>query len=300
MIVDIIQILITVLLFLVIWGALLSPFESLGRRAWWFGDNVIDTKWQWWKKKKKLSDKKHICIFLEWIDRIDHESIHSKQLFIDELQEELPDYLIIDHIFPYSPFDLSILWWRKMDRFWKRVVAMGEKKKRWWLPFIINIRNLNHVLVSADKRYGPLHNTGVAQTIYNSIVESWIDVTQPDSNLLIISTSGWSQIGLGATHYLSSSLSIPIDHITIWGVMSSDPWVQNTRILTNIVWTKDNIAKIGVAAFRWRRPILWQSHRNKHKKNIATISMNCTHNGKNGYFSDAHRAETLQHVLDTI
>jgi len=48
--------------------------------------------------------------------------------------------------------------------------------------YLVNIRNVLVVAVSADKRYGPIYNLGIAQVMYQALIRHGY---QPDSGVPI-------------------------------------------------------------------------------------------------------------------
>ena len=57
-----------------------------------------------------------------------------------------------------------------LSRFWKFVDARRSRSLNSLLGWCINLRNVTIVAVSADPRYGPMYNFGMADVIYRSLL----------------------------------------------------------------------------------------------------------------------------------
>ncbi|MBE9192384.1 hypothetical protein IQ230_18920 [Gloeocapsopsis crepidinum LEGE 06123] len=99
-------------------------------------------------------------------------------------------------------------------------------KVRWTNPaallgLLVNLRNTIIVAVSSDKRYEPIYNQGIAQVVFDGLVERGY---QPGSGLPItlIGYSGGGEMSVAAAPYLKRSTGASIDVISLSGVMSAN------------------------------------------------------------------------------
>jgi hypothetical protein len=76
------------------------------------------------------------------------------------------------------------------------------------LGLLVNIRNVLIVGVSADKRYGPLYNQGIAQVVYNGLVKNGYQVGS-GTPVTFIGYSGGGQMSCACAPYLKRALSAP-------------------------------------------------------------------------------------------
>lgn len=218
-------------------GALIAPFESLGWRAGWFGDRATPMS------TRSKTGPQRIVFFVEGIDRFDHDPEESKHLFLQRLRALYPDLMIISSFFPYAITNRALHTDRQLSAIRRRLHDSPWAKKIPLLRLAVNIRNMYYVAISADSRYGPLQNTGNAQQILQILASHQFDDTHDKSKLIFVTTSGGSQMALGATEYLAPHLQCPIEMIAIGGVMSSSPGLQHLDRLANIYSTSDSIYK---------------------------------------------------------
>ena len=130
---------------------------------------------------------------------------------------------------------------------------------------IINLRNVMIVAVSADPRYGPMYNFGIAYVMYKSLVANGY---QPDEGVPVslIGYSGGAQMACGAAPYLKEAIGAPIDVISLGGVISGDDPLLQLRRLYHLVGDKDMIERIGPAMFPSRWKIMVRSYWNVAKR----------------------------------
>lgn len=234
---DTITLILIVAIILFVIGALIAPFESLGRWAGRFGDRAKPTN------TRTKTGPQHIVFFVEGIDRFDHDPEESKHLFLQRLRAAYPDLTIISSFFPYAVTNRALHTDRQLSAIRRRLHDSPWAKKIPLVRLALNIRNMYYVAISADSRYGPLQNTGNAQQILQILASHRFDDTHTQSKLTFVTTSGGSQMALGATEYLAPHLRCPIEMIAIGGVMSSSPGLQHITHLANIYSTADSIYK---------------------------------------------------------
>lgn len=92
------------------WAAL-TPFETLGWWAGWFGDAIyydaatpgtLAPASEAADSSKKAAASAYV-LFLSGIGRVSGQTLsYREQGFLDRLRDRLPDAVVIDNIFPYS------------------------------------------------------------------------------------------------------------------------------------------------------------------------------------------------------
>jgi hypothetical protein len=131
------------------------------------------------------------------------------------LAQALPnDIAIIRGIMPYSVLHLSLTSSeRSFAWFWRFLDQKRQGSPSRIISFLINIHNILIVSVSADLPYGPIYNRGIAQVMYESLINhgykhgSGIPVT-------LIGFSGGRQIAMGSAAFVKEALDAPIDIIS--------------------------------------------------------------------------------------
>ncbi|MEZ4622051.1 MAG: hypothetical protein R2867_41985 [Caldilineaceae bacterium] len=160
---DLLTFIAIVIVGLFVWGAF-SPFEALGWWAGWFGERVyVDQVPPDQHIRVARPNAESYILFLSGIGRASGETFSRReQGFLQRLADELPRSVIIDDIFPYSVNNLALTGQPFFARFWRW--ALRRKIDGPTLAgYVINIRNIWQVCISADKRYGPIYNQAVAE-----------------------------------------------------------------------------------------------------------------------------------------
>src|SRR5262245_2014947 len=200
---------------LVLVGAALAPLEALG---WWAG---------WFENDRSLqaavaqlraapiaapaAQANHFAVFLTGVGGVTDEGILPEdERFLDYLKAHAPRSVIIANIFPYSVVNVGLTEQRRpFARMWRWVDERVNRNRNTRVSWMIRVRNLLQVGVSADRRYGPIYNLGVAKEIvlglaqYGYRLRSGVPVT-------LIGSSGGAQVSLGAATYLGLVLGAPL------------------------------------------------------------------------------------------
>ncbi len=294
----------------IIFAGLLAPLEALGWWAGWYGDE-IDTALNPGTLAEPFPTDRHVTryvIYLDGISQAQYEYLPEVERFLDELAIALPDDIVlIKGIMPYSVLNRPLTenallgwFWRIADRY--QMNASGGIIGA-LIGATINIRNVLIVSVVADQRYGPIYNQGVAQVIYNSLINHHY---QPDSNIPItlLGYSGGAQMALGAASYLKRALRAPIEVISLAGVISGNHNFLELEHLYHIVGDKDLVEKEGPILFprRWKIFPLSYWNRAKRRGKISFISLGPVgHNAAQGpYGATAGLPDGRTHLQQTV
>jgi hypothetical protein len=288
-----------------LFSMLLAPMETLG---WWSGfynkkDRVALPEL---KPGSSQHLAEHYVIFLDGIAKASRDNYDDVQLFLDRLSASLPNSVVIGNVLPYSVTNRPLTSTRPLARFWRMAKERKIDNYKDPLGFSINIHNLFQVLVSADSRYGPIYNFGVARLIIEALLKkgyhagSGIPIT-------LIGYSGGAQVAAGAAPYLKNLLRAPIDLISLAGVISADAGLYDLRFLYHLVGSKDSVEKYLTMIFPGRWPLFanssWQ--RGKRKGKFTLVPMGpIGHNGDGSYLDHTQHLENgkkfLDHTLDTV
>jgi hypothetical protein len=147
-------------------------------------------------------------------------------------------------------------------RLWRWLEQRRLRDRGGVLLFLINIRNMFQVAVSADSRYGPIYNFGVAQEVVRGLCRHGYQIGS-GKPVTLIGWSGGGQIAIGATTYLYGLLGAPIRVISVGGVLSSDPGILSLAHLYHLYGTKDPVQGAGAVLFAGRWPMEQQSPWNR-------------------------------------
>jgi hypothetical protein len=248
-------------------AAFMAPLETLGWWAGWYGDE-IDTN-----EEKRPSHpsaaSNNVARYLVYLDGIAQSSgkyTPDIETFLDALSPDLPaNVRLIRGVMCYSVLNKPLEDDPILSRFWKMVDASRSKHMNSLLGMLINLRNVTIVAVSADPRYGPMYNFGIADVIYRSLIvngypkKSGVPVT-------LVGYSGGGQMACGSATFLKRALDAPVDVISLGGVISGNDSILDLEHLYHLVGDKDGVERIGPVMFASRWPIAVLSYWNRAKR----------------------------------
>ncbi|MEX1019525.1 MAG: hypothetical protein WDZ49_07695 [Litorilinea sp.] len=283
---------------ILVWAAL-SPFEVLSWWAGWFGDAIYgetiptttpnaDSPPAASARAESPRPQAYI-VFLSGVARVSGESFsYREQDFLRRLAVALPTAVIINDIFPYSVNNLPLTGQPFFARLWR--FALRSKLSGPGLAgYLINLRNIWQVMISADKRYGPIFNQAVADVILHTLLRHGYALDQP-TPIFVIGYSGAGQVSVGATMYLKEVLHAPVYVVSLGGVFASDPGVMAADRVFHIYGTRDRVHKSGLfAPGRWSIFPGSAWNRAKREGRVEMINVGpLGHTGAGGYL-DAKR-----------
>lgn len=240
-------------------GGLLSPIETLGWWAGWFGRS--DTELVLAERVPAEEEEDcHFLVFLTGVHSVSGQTFaHREQVFLRRLREKVQRSQVVE-VFPYSVTNRALTGQRVFSWFWRWALSMKLSRRTLTgiAGMVINVRNLWQVAVSADRRYGPLYNQGSAELIAGALVAAGYRVGS-GMPVTLIGYSGGGQIAIGAAAHLKEMLSCSIRIIAIGGVMSSDPGLHEVHRLYHLVGRRDMVHRLSNVVFPGRWPILTYS-----------------------------------------
>ena len=281
---------------------MLAPLEALD---WWAGwlDDDLDTSMEedsTLNETADLKSKKQYVVFLDGIAKVGSNNYKYADDFLKLLETNLPDATILEDRMPYSVTNIGLLEGRPPSTYWRYALRRKLKRRSDPIGFTINLRNLLQVLVSADKRYGPIYNQGEAQMILDNLLEHGYQL-RSKVPITLIGYSGGGQIAVGVAPYLKEVLDAPIIVISIGGALSSDLGLLQLQHLYHLTGSKDNVHKLGLALCLGRWPIFAYSTWNQIKRQgkitfIPTGQM--VHNGPGSYMDTKQQTSHGQSFIE--
>lgn len=319
-------------------AGLLSPFEALGWWAGWYGDGIethITCKVPASLSAPQASDRhasesnasesnspesnasgqngtgmpRRYIVYLDGISQSCANYPQRVQNFLDTLEASLPpDMVFIQDIMAYSALNRPLTSERPFSRFWRWVDRIEQWHPSSPLDILVNLRNTFQVAVSTDNRYGPVFNRGTAQVILNSLRQRGY---RPGTPITLLGYSGGAQVALGAVTYLKYALDVPIEVVSIAGVISGNNGVAMIDRLYHLKGDRDLLAQIGAIMFPKRWPLLtWTSwNQAKREGRVTFVPLGpVTHNGATGPIDPvaqlpngkSHLAQTLEIVMGIL
>ncbi len=304
-------------------AGLLSPFEALGWWAGWYGDGIettipckipaqlsaLSTEPIFSSKTASRVSPRRYVIYLDGISQSCADYPKRVQNFLDTLAASLPaDMVFIQDIMAYSALNRPLTMQRPFASFWRWVNRIEAGYPQSPLDIFINLRNTFQVAVSTDNRYGPVFNRGTAQVILNSLRQRGY---QPGVPITLLGYSGGAQVALGAVTYLKYALDVPIEVISLSGVVSGNNGVGLIDRLYHLTGDRDVLAQIGAMMFPKRWPMMawssWNLAKSEGRVNFISLGP-VNHNGPTGPIDpiaklpngDTHLNQTLGIVMDIL
>lgn len=298
------QIILTILGIILFWAllmALLSPLESLGWWAGWFGDKAEadEVKLDRLGAQALPPGKHHFIVFLTGIGGVKPEvHIPEERRFLDHLAERMPEAVIVDDIFPYSVTNRALTGNRIFSWFWR--IALRSQDERKPLGKLINIRNVFQVLVASDHRYGPMYDRGSAEIVIKGLLRHGY-VIGSGVPVYVIGYSGGGQIAIGSAAYVSARIKAPVRILSLAGVFCADPSIPRIDRIYHMHGRIDGVERLGRRIFPGRWPIMRHSTWNQALVNdrATIIDMgDMTHNGPGSYLDPESMVDETHSYLD--
>jgi hypothetical protein len=192
-----------------------------------------------------------------------YQSRYEDEL-LDAVAARVPGLVAITDVFGFSVDNLSMTSQRRLGWFWSWVHDVRLRKdsllKRAGL--LINLRNILHISVSADARYGPVYNYGVAEMTLQSLLRHGYSLGS-GTPIALLGFSGGSQIALATAGYVQATLRAPVQVIAMGGIMNSSPSLRAVTRLTLLYGTGDRVQVIPDWIFPARWPLCKNSDWNR-------------------------------------
>lgn len=294
-------------------GAMLAPLEALGWWAGWYGDDADTLSTPGLNVEPSTpggEPPQRFIVYLDGINQVTATYLPTVARYLDQLGQALPpDITLVKGLLSYSVLNRALTENRPLAFFWRGVETLARRLGP-WVGIIINIRNVLIVAVSADQRFGPIYNQGIAQRVYESLVHHGYPAAG-GIPLTLIGYSGGGQIATGIMPFLKRSLGAPIEVISLAGVISGSSQVLEAEQLYHLVGSKDKVERLGPIMFprRWAIAPLSYWNRAKRKGNITFIPLGPVgHQVPGGVLDDqaflpdgrSHLQQTLDLTLDIL
>jgi hypothetical protein len=274
-------------------AAYLAPFEVLGWWSGWSERDLEPSKIDLGRAVCMPHDAGYFMVYLTGVHGFEKGPGAQKELDLaNDIAARLPDEaIVVADVFPYSvsnnPLNgerLFAFLWRWIDRNRQRIDSSVNLYN-----VIIATRNVFQVAVSADKRYGPVSNAGVAREITMSLLRHGYP---PGSGkpIHIIGYSGGGQIGVGAARYLHTALAAPIHIVSLGGFFTDDTSIAYVDRVDALQGSRDPLPWLGRVLYSGRWPIFPHTQWNRARRHGRIRFIPCgpmTHFGDGDYFSTA-------------
>lgn len=289
---------VTIFVLVLVVAGLFAPWESL---SWWAREGneesrelprmaaavAADYRRLALEGAAPSSPAPHFLVFLSGVGVSSHDALPLKEApLVDELERRLGDTILIRDVYPYSPDNLGLTAGRPTAWLWRVLTRWKLEQKRGMVTFIINIRNAFQMFVSADRRYGPVYNLGVAEEIYASLLRHGY-VPGSKIPVTVLGWSGGAQIAVGCTWYLAA-LGIPVRVISMAGIFSADPGIERAEHLWHLYGAPDRVQWLSKLWFPGRWSVATGSSWGRALKDGRATQHEIgqlTHSGEGNYFA---------------
>lgn len=259
-----------------IFAGLLAPLETLGWWAGWYGDQVeTDAVTPQAVSDRTASSVSRYVVYLDGVGQSGSAYTPDVVDFLEALEPVLPnDMQLVQGMMMYSVRNQPLIQDRPLAWVWRLADKMRWDNPTALLGFMVNLRNAWVVAISADKRYGPIYNQGIAQVLYNGLLQRGY---QPGEGtpITLVGYSGGAQMSVAAAPYLKRALGADIQVISLGGVMSANSDFLKLEHLYHLVGDQDGVAALGPILFPKRRAWFTLSYWNRalRKGKISEISL---------------------------
>lgn len=290
-------------------GGLLAPLEALGWWAGWYGEGIeTDRRRSTSTAAAAAPAAARYVVYLDGIGQTTRTYQPAVANFLKELAQRLPgDIVLIEGLMSYSVLNRPLTQDRPMAFFWRWAASL-QGRAAGLVGGLVNLRNVMAVAVSADLRYGPIYNRGIAQQVYDSLLHHGYRSGAP---ITLIGYSGGGQISMGTFAFLTEVLEVPIEVISLGGVISGNVRALEIEHLYHLVGDKDPVERIGPIVFprRWHIAFLSYWNRAKQIGKISFISLGpVSHQGPTGMMAPAtylpdgrsHLEQTLDRIMQIL
>ncbi len=286
---------------LLLWGTL-SPVGTL---VWWLSQSAETLGLKKNQSQNLLpgDDSKTVSttnincyiIFLPGVgDFSANELTPGEEFFLNRLVQLHPNCIVVSNVFPYSAANESLGGERFLAPLWR-----AAENADGWLKnadILIKIRNLWRFAISADERYGPIYNQGIATAIVKRMNTTHpITKSQQKVKLVLIGTSGGVQVALGAASYLDEWLNADLTVVSVGGDFDGNTGFNAVNHTYHLQGRRDWVEDISYFVFASRWPLTVGSPFNQARNSgryTVIASGSHTHDGAEGYFGQAFVGES--------
>lgn len=209
----------------------------------------------------------------------------GEEFFLNRLVQLHPNCVAVRDVFPYSAANESLGGERLLAPLWR-----AANKANADIP--IKIRNLWRFAISADPRYGPIYNQGIATAIVERMNAAH---PIPQSNnqplkLILMSTSGGTQVALGAVSYLDQWLNPQLIVVSVGGSFDGESGFEAVDHVYHLQgrrdWVEDISRIVFASCWNWTIGSPFNQARQRGRYSVVSSGPH-THDGPEGYFGTA-------------
>ncbi len=290
--------------FLLLWGI----FAPVGTIVWWLNQNAEtlgltkdDSPKTIFASSQTASKIDCYIVFLPGIGNFSPDELAlGEKHFIDRLAAEHPNCVAVRDVFPYSVTNKDLGSERLLQPLWKA----AKENDQLLGSVLIPLRNLWRFAISSDYRYSSVYSMGIADTIVNRMNAAHPIPRSPKPiNLILISTSGGTQVALASSTYLKKWLKPRLTVISIGGAFDGRVGFDSVDHVYHLQGEQDLVPTLTYAVFpsRWNWTVGSPINQAQQQGRFTVCSTGAhEHSGDKGYFGTAIAANHQPYVEQTI
>ncbi|HEV2907989.1 MAG TPA: hypothetical protein VGX02_01860 [Candidatus Eremiobacteraceae bacterium] len=245
-------------------AALIAPLETLGWWAGWYGAQIVTGSGA--TVAPRGDGISRYMVYLDGVGQSSSKYTPDVETFLDALAPALPQRIrLVRGLMVYSVLNKPLEEDPLMSSFWAVIDRLRFARPSSVLGMFVNLRNMLIVAVSADPRYGPIYNYGIAQQLYDGLVAAGYQVGS-GVPVTLVGYSGGGQMSAASASFLKRAIRAPIEVISLGGVMSGTNDFLDLEQLNHLVGDKDGVERLGPLFFPSRWKIVWNSYWNRARK----------------------------------
>ena len=225
---------------------------------------------------------------------------------VARLRAALPRGRVLE-VFPYSVTNRALTGQRVFARLWRWSLAakLSGRRLAQVAGFLINVRNLWQVLVSADRRYGPFYSRGSAELIVRALRRRGFPLdAAAGARIVLVGYSGGAQVAAGAAPFVRERTGAEVIVVSLGGVVAADPGLLEADRVWHLIGRADRVQRIASWLFPGRWRLLTWSPWNvaRRRGRLRTVEIGpCDHTGDHGYLDEeAFVADGRNHLDVTV
>lgn len=289
-----------------LWG-MLAPVSTI---VWWLNQTAESLGLEDEQEKPDVLRQASInvpssnincyIVFLPGVGNFSPDEITpGERYFIDRLVARHSNCVAVQDVFPYSVVN------QDLSQGWLTPLWEASKESDVLSNVLVQVRNLWRFAISADDRYGPVYNLSIAHTIVDRMNAAHpIARSDRPINLILISTSGGTQVALGSTAHLRDWIpNARIVNVSIGGTFEGRAGFNDTNHAYHLYGDQDWVETLPRVVFpaRWRfvvgSPV--NQARQQGRYTVCNVG-NQEHSGSKGYFGDAIAFGNTSYVKLTL
>lgn len=294
--------------FLVLWG-MLAPITTI---VWWLNQTAESLGFKLGDKAEKPAVLQQTAVnappakidcyivFLPGVGNFSPDEItEGERYFVDVLAARHSNCVTVKDVFPYSVRNKDLSHRDFLTPLWQA----AKESDGFPGSVFIQIRNLWRFAISADDRYGPVYNLSIARTIVARMNAAHPIVSSRPINLILMSTSGGTQVALGATAHLRKWINARITVVSLGGAFDGRVGFKDVNHVYHLYGDRDWVTQLPRVVFpgRWRSVVASPVNQARQQGRYTVCNVgNQEHSGSQGYFGEAIAFNHTSYLKQTL